>query len=161
MDRYAQIWSRVIADTTVSVDSIHGASHWVRVERNGIYIARHTGADEMVVRLFAVLHDCRRINDSTDLGHGGRGAQYARTVRPLLLGIDDHQFEQLCFACQWHTDRDFDDDVTIGSCWAADRLDLGRVGTTPDPQLLNTAIAKELAGSRDYSDLESTPVREV
>lgn len=28
----------------------------------------------------------------------------------------------------WHTDRDFTDDLTIGACGDADRLDLGRVG---------------------------------
>ena len=160
MGRLSEIWDRVIADTSVDVNSIHGVGHWVRVERNGIYIARNTGADEVVVRMFAAFHDCQRINDSTDPGHGGRGASYARSVRDIL-DIDDDQFDQLYFACQWHTDCDFHDDITIATCWDADRLDLGRVGIKPDPQLLNTEIAKELTSSNDYGQLENIAVREI
>ena len=44
-------------------DSVHGSSHWRRVERNGLILSSHTGADVLVVRLFAWFHDSRRIND--------------------------------------------------------------------------------------------------
>jgi uncharacterized protein len=140
---------------------MHGVGHWVRVERNGIYIAQNTGADEVVVRMFSLFHDCQRISDSSDPGHGVRGSRYARSVRELLLCLNVDQFDQLCFACDWHTDHDFNDDITIATCWDADRLDLGRVGVNPDPQLLNTEIAKVIAGSRDYLRLECLPVREI
>jgi uncharacterized protein len=33
-------------------------------------------------------------------------------------------------------------DVTIQTCWDADRLDLGRVGTKPNPTYLGTAAAR-------------------
>jgi uncharacterized protein len=35
-----------------------------------------------------------------------------------------------------------DPDVTVRTCWDADRLDLGRVGVTPDPILLCTDVAR-------------------
>jgi uncharacterized protein len=36
-----------------------------------------------------------------------------------------------------------DGNITVQTCWDADRLDLGRVGTTPDPRYLCTAAAKQ------------------
>ena len=44
-------------------------------------------------------------------------------------------------ACARHTDGLTDGDVTIQTCWDADRLDLGRVGKTPNPRRLCTAAA--------------------
>jgi hypothetical protein len=41
-------------------------------------------------------------------------------------------------------------DVTVQTCWDADRLDLGRVGIVPDPARLCTAAAKESA-MRDWA----------
>ncbi|TML82741.1 MAG: hypothetical protein E6G09_09645, partial [Actinobacteria bacterium] len=34
---------------------------------------------------------------------------------------------------------------TIGCCWDADRLDLGRVGIEPDPELMSTIAGPERA----------------
>jgi uncharacterized protein len=34
-------------------------------------------------------------------------------------------------------------DVTVLTCWDADRLDLGRVGIRPDPTYLCTAAARD------------------
>lgn len=34
-------------------------------------------------------------------------------------------------------------DITVQTCWDADRLDLGRVGIRPDPDRLCTSAAKE------------------
>ena len=42
---------------------IHGISHWKTVERNGLYLAKFSGADPKVVSLFAYFHDCMREND--------------------------------------------------------------------------------------------------
>ncbi len=36
-------------------------------------------------------------------------------------------------------------DITVQTCWDADRLDLGRVGITPNPRWLCTACAKDPA----------------
>ena len=84
------IWSRVLKDTPVEYYSIHGPDHWARVERNGLYVAQKTGADQTIVQLFAVFHDCMRWNDSIDPGHGRRGAEYAAQIKALefLLQIN-------------------------------------------------------------------------
>jgi hypothetical protein len=36
-------------------------------------------------------------------------------------------------------------DVTIQTCWDADRLDLGRVGIRPDPARMGTEAGKRIA----------------
>ena len=66
-----------------------------------------------------------------------------------MFDLTDDEFETLSYACTWHQDRDFSDDPTIATCWDADRLDLGRVNIIPDPALLNTAFAKQLAHELD------------
>ena len=128
----------------LGLDSIHGPSHWRRVEGYGLYIAEQNGADAMVVRLFALFHDCCRMRESTDHGHGARGAQKARELRHLVP-LDDIAFQRLCRACEGHTDIIHTSDITVGTCWDADRLDLDRVGVEPDPKMLNTEPAKLLA----------------
>src|SRR3954453_2622484 len=59
----------------------HGVAHWARVLENGVRLAEETGADVVIVRLFAILHDCRRVNEATDPDHGPRAAEYARELR--------------------------------------------------------------------------------
>jgi uncharacterized protein len=46
-------------------------------------------------------------------------------------------------ACADHTKGLLDADITIQTCWDADRLDLGRVGIVPDPDRLCTDAARE------------------
>lgn len=36
-------------------------------------------------------------------------------------------------------------DPTIGCCWDADRLDLGRVGKKPDPAYMSTMLGRSAA----------------
>ena len=124
--------------------SLHGPSHWRRVESNGLLIASESGADITVVRRFALFHDSRRENEFTDPDHGRRGADLARSLRGLEFQIEDARFDLLMEASEGHTDLTHHDHPSIGTCWDADRLDLGRVGITPDPAYLNTAKAKEL-----------------
>jgi uncharacterized protein len=124
---------------------IHGQSHWHRVVANGHTLADHTpGVDREVVELFGLLHDCKRENDGIDPEHGFRAAQYAKSIRKLLP-ITDIQFEILHHALANHTDEIHNSDPTIGACYDADRLDLGRVGVTPKPHKLNTEFGKALA----------------
>lgn len=40
------------------------------------------------------------------------------------------------YACELHTSTITTDDATINTCFAADRLDLARVGYEPDPRLI-------------------------
>jgi uncharacterized protein len=121
---------------------IHGLPHWLRVRENGLLLAAHTGADPVVVELFALLHDSRRVNDGRDRGHGARAADFARTLRGVHIDLDDDAFEVLAFACRHHTDGLREGDPTVLTCWDADRLDLGRVGIRPDPRYLCTDAAR-------------------
>ena len=125
--------------------SIHGPAHWLRVERNGLLLAARSGADETIVRLFALFHDSCRINDGHDPQHGQRGADLAATLRGTLFDISDPAFELLHYACCWHTDELHHADPTVGTCWDADRLDLGRVGIIPHERYMSTEFGRELA----------------
>jgi uncharacterized protein len=142
---YSALWSRVAQPTRQHTMPLHGPDHWRRVERNGLLLARRTGADEDVVRLFALFHDAARIHDGWDDGHGARGAALACSLRGVAFQFSDERFALLQYACTWHTDQNHHPDPTIGTCWDADRLDLGRVGVIPDPDFLNTDFAKEIA----------------
>jgi uncharacterized protein len=123
-------------------DGIHGLPHWARVLENGLRLAAENGADPDVVRHFALFHDCRRVNDGLDLGHGKRGAEVAAGLRGTVLRLDRHRFDLLYHACELHTDGHTEGDVTVQTCWDADRLDLGRVGIRPRPERLCTPAAR-------------------
>jgi uncharacterized protein len=138
----------VLEDYALPWDGDHGVAHWARVLENGLRLAEETGAVVEVVRLFAVLHDSRRKNEYTDPGHGPRAAEFARTLRGRLFDLPDPEFHLLHRACAGHTHERTHPDVTIRTCWDADRLDLGRVGITPDPRYLCTEVAKRPATIR-------------
>jgi uncharacterized protein len=124
---------------------IHGVVHWARVLENGVRLAETTGARIQVVRLFAVFHDSRRTNEDHDPGHGRCGAAFAATLRGKLFVMSDEDFELLRVACAEHTMGNTTGDVTVQTCWDADRLDLGRVGIRPLPKYLCTKAAKDPA----------------
>ena len=153
------VWDRVLKDTSVEHSSIHGPDHWARVERNGLYVAQKTGANQTIVQLFAVFHDCMRQNDHIDPGHGRRGAEYAVQLKDELINISSDDFDKFYYACEWHTDEIETDDVTIAACWDADRLDLGRVGFILDPLYMNSEPAQEIAERDDISVLDRIEVR--
>ena len=119
-----------------------GLTHWGRVYDNGMRLSEESRANRKVVDLFAFLHDSQRHHDGADIGHGHRGAEYAKTLRGEFFELNDDEFDLLYVACRDHTDEVIHDDVTIQTCWDSDRLDLGRVGVTPDPEFLNTESAK-------------------
>jgi len=48
-------------------------------------------------------------------------------------------------ACRRHADGKLSGDATIGTCGDAARLDLGRVGTIPDPRFMSTSAGKAAA----------------
>lgn len=132
----------ILEEYNLPLNGDHGVAHWARVYENGLYLAKQTGADVEVVRLFAVLHDSRRLNEGSDPDHGPRAAEFARTLRDRLFDLPDHKFRLLHRACAGHTHERTHPDVTIQTCWDADRLDLGRVGITPHPSRLCTEVAK-------------------
>ena len=129
---------------------IHGLEHWQHVERNGLYLARFSGADPLVVSCFAYCHDCMRENDGFDPEHGPRGAKYAKSLGANFLELSKKQLETLCLACETHTSGSSTEDITVGTCWDADRLDLGRIGIVPDKKFLQTKEAKRIAVKSDF-----------
>lgn len=122
---------------------IHGVTHWARVLENGLQLAAHTGARVEVVSLFAVFHDSRRENENHDPDHGRRGTELAGILRGSHFDLSDEDFALLKIACDQHTDGLTAGDVTVQTCWDADRLDLGRVGIRPVHKYLCTDPAKE------------------
>lgn len=125
-------------------DAIHGVSHWARVLENGRLLSQVTGANLRVVELFSVFHDSQRVNEGIDDGHGRRGAELARELRGVEYKLSDEEFCLLIHACEFHTEGHLNGDITVQTCWDADRLDLGRVGIIPRPEKLCTAGAKDL-----------------
>ncbi len=122
---------------------IHGAPHWARVRLNGLSLAPHTGANPEVIEWFAFLHDIRRLDDGHDEHHGARAAEFAATLRGEWIHLSAPDFERLHYACTHHSSGLTEADVTVQTCWDADRLDLGRVGIRPAPRYLCTAAARE------------------
>jgi uncharacterized protein len=138
------ILQAILEEYVLPWDGYHGIAHWARVLQNGLRLAVLTGADVEVVQLFAILHDSRRVNEEWDPDHGPRAADYALELRGHLFDLPYSGLRLLHRACSGHTHERTHPDITIQTCWDADRLDLGRVGITPDPNLLCTAAARRL-----------------
>ena len=127
----------------LSLDGIHGASHWARVRENGLRLAEHTGAKPEVIELFAYLHDSKRLDNGFDPGHGKRAAEFVMALDCALMPLSEGDLELLVYACWHHSEDVTKAEITIQTCWDADRLDLGRIGIEPDPRYLCTPAAKE------------------
>jgi uncharacterized protein len=132
----------ILAEYSLPLDGYHGVAHWARVYENGLRLCQITGANVEVVRLFAIFHDSKRENEGHDPDHGSRGAEFSQELRGKLFAMPDAEFNLLHRACVGHTHELTHPDITIQTCWDADRLDLGRVGITPHPSRLCTAAAK-------------------
>lgn len=143
--RLAQLFQFLRGCFALDWRGIHGAPHWARVRLNGLRVAQHTGATIEVVEYFALLHDCRRQHDGRDPDHGRRGAELAHSLRGSLVLLPDSDFERLHYACVHHSAGLTEADVTVQTCWDADRLDLGRVGIRPHPSRLCTSAARSPA----------------
>ena len=145
-----EAWISGIRDYVLSIfkcgfQSIHGPSHGQRVESFGLDIAKNSGADLMVVSLFALLHDSCRQYDGADLDHGPRAAEMLDRIVPTVFAIDRGRYDLLKEAIRLHTSGFTTNDPTIGTCWDADRLDIGRVGMTPSAQYMSTEAGKDIA----------------
>ena len=140
------VFSAVLRGYPLSAHGDHGITHWARVHENGMRLADAIDADREVVALFALFHDSRRVDEFEDDGHGLRGAELARSLRGTLVHLDDVRFELLYEACRLHSDGHMTGEPTLLACWDADRLDLGRVGSTPDPRRLATDAARGMVG---------------
>lgn len=143
------------------ISELHGLEHWKQVDWNGLLLATETGADIMVVRLFALFHDSKRADDGYDEEHGPRGAEFARECfKERRLGITREQFDKLYHACKYHTTEHRSGDATIDTCYDADRLDLGRVGIKLDPMKMATDFGARIAQEALEEGIEPEDMRE-
>ena len=135
-----------VYENRVFDSNVHGLAHWRQVEFNGLLLAKRTGADITVVRLFALFHDSKREDDGYDGEHGKRGAEFAKKCfEEKLLDITQEQFDKLYHACAFHTKERNSGDATIDTCYDADRLDLGRVGFKLNPEKMATTPGAKIA----------------
>ena len=132
----------------------HGLKHWQTVERNGLYLCQFNNADKEVVSYFAYTHDCMRKNEHIDPEHGPRAARFIKR-NSELFDLNEHQMELLRRASSGHTHGRKCDDVTVMTCWDADRLDIGRVGIQPDSKYLFNKEAKRIADVDDFAKLHN------
>jgi len=133
--------------------ALHGIRHWDRVYENGQKLLTPE-VNSLVVELFAYLHDSCRVEDGIDLYHGVRAAEWIDTLRDThLKSVSDEDIELLKEACRLHTTTHKTGNPTIDACFDADRLDLWRVGITPDPDRLATEKGKEIARNTNYEPL--------
>lgn len=125
-------------------DSLHMLSHWRRVEKFGLMIADKEGSDKKVISWFACLHDARRENDGDDPDHGKRAADLLDELKEEgLVSLSNEQYQQLKEALINHNKDDAaSDDVTVRTCWDADRLDLWRAGIKPNPKYMFTDFGR-------------------
>ena len=126
----------------------HGEDHWREVAAIGLELADETvDCDRQVIVLFALLHDAMRIGDDRDPDHGPRAAALVAELGLTALGVDSRQAELVQRACRDHTGGTLSADPTIGVCWDADRLTLGRVGIEPQARYFSTAAGRRRVGA--------------
>ena len=142
---FPRLWELMTEHFSLGDWSIHGPNHWRNVELNGLQLARLNGADEIIVRLFAVFHDVERENEGTDLEHGRRAADLIQRIHGDEFEISELQLEVLLDAVRYHNDGLVSDDLNIGTCWDADRMDLPRVGIIPAARKMSTRHGKDYA----------------
>ena len=124
---------------------LHGVAHWKRVAGYGLVLGqiyRLPKEDLLIIQLFSYLHDSCRQNEEDDIKHGERGAVLARDLNGLYYDLNHHRLNKLCFAIARHSFGLMSSDITTQTCWDADRLDLVRVGITPDPQYLSKTASR-------------------
>jgi uncharacterized protein len=146
--------------------TLHGPAHWARVHRfaNALLNREHVPGDaQTCILLFAWLHDLAREDDEGTRTHAVDGAAQLDRILPAIgEPLSGDQREILRGAIHYHSDgmvaREavvaglFDRVgwppelviLTIGCCWDADRLDLPRVGITPDPALMSTSSWRDV-----------------
>ncbi len=153
-----------------SLGDLHGPSHWQRVEYNAYLLSYENkdsktvlrnGIDFTVVRCFAYLHDCCREDDGLDPDHGLRSASLVKSLRDTLLkGLTDEEMDLLERACRFHTKKRKTGNITIDTCFDADRMDLGRVGTIPDPARMATEMGSRLVSYQEEYRKHDAFIRE-
>ena len=141
----------ILAQFRIKQHGAHGPSHWARVRKHGFTVGSEVDADLLVVELFAFLHDSQRENEYSDPGHGARADAYAQSLNGTYFSLVPEQLDKLCIAMTGHSDGQIHQDPTIQTCWDADRLDLGRVGTKPRAKYLSAEGAKHIESAYAWS----------
>jgi uncharacterized protein len=139
---FHKLADRINSHFQLDMEGDHGHAHWARVRAMGLELAAITGADPLVVELFAWIHDSCRLAETGDPDHGMRAADFAAELRGECFEISDTQLALLQEACRGHSKGGTQADITVQTCWDADRLDLARVGYIPDPNRLCTEPAR-------------------
>jgi uncharacterized protein len=116
---------------TLGTKSVHGPRHWRAVFANGMVIAQELQCDRSFVAVFALLHDCRRENEWFDPRHGARAAEVAKALNGRYFDFEPGRLSRLTEALHWHDAGKVHTDIDISCCWAADRIELRRVGIEP------------------------------
>lgn len=140
----ATLIAEILKDYELPIRGQHGIGHWARVLENGLKLADATGGGSTgrdVVLPLSRFATCERLLRPRAQPSGRRIRPY---MRGTLLHLNDADFEQIFEACRLHTNGLMTGDITLQVCWDADRLDLGRVGITPDPKRLCTDAARRL-----------------
>src|SRR5687768_3345565 len=82
---------------------IHGESHWKSVAWTGAELARATPpADAIVIFLFALIHDAKRIDDGHDPLHGHRAAALALELHGRHFHLEAEALNRLHDAIHGH-----------------------------------------------------------
>ena len=80
-----------------------------------------------------------------------RASAFIDTIRDTKLrDLSDEQIAKLKRACELHTIEHRTGDITIDTCFDADRMDLLRVGIIPDPIRMATKRGAELVADPYY-----------
>lgn len=133
-----------------NMGSTHGVEHWDRVARFGRMLCQE-GVDMNVILAFAYLHDSERRDNAEDIEHGKRASLLIDRIRKTeLRSLSDEQIAKLKRACEFHTTEHRTGDLTIDTCFDADRMDLLRVGIMPDPKRMATKRGAELVSDPHY-----------
>jgi uncharacterized protein len=150
-----RVLDHVLAHATADVSSIHGLSHWRRVEGNGRLLAAREGCDPLTVVLFAYLHDFLRENDGSDPQHGPRAADFIEQHWAQVgVEVSADVLGELAFACRYHTSSNAPPSGEVALCWDADRLDLPRVGIEPALKYFHSDAAKAIVLRGEYTTLD-------
>jgi uncharacterized protein len=86
------------------------------------------------------------MDDAYDGEHGPRAVEFIdRCIAEKRFELDAERLEKLRMACRLHTTERQTGDITVDTCFDADRLDLGRVGIYPMEEKMATDAGKKIA----------------
>lgn len=143
-EQLARVLRHCIDSYRLKLHGTHGLPHWTRVLLTGRRLCDALRIHHHLVDLFSLLHDSQRQEEGRDPEHGPRAEIFIRDLaRTGLLQLPPDELDLLSMACRLHSKGITDGPLIAQVCWDADRLDLGRVGISPQPGKLCTAAARE------------------